>query len=380
MTQQPALGPAGIDGYFEAVRTSFSALDSFFEAEGAFATRHDLVFQVVQAHVERLRASFECWWNAIAFADGFKVDAEESGFPTFPHVLALQDDLKRAQDKLEEIAEPPAIRAEILEELLKYRRFPASQQHMMAERLYFETLVNKGFFPDFTAPETIRHSVNKRTERPYYVVHWAVYDGSASLPLVYIAVIEDSTPSLEAPGSRGPWARKKTIGPGLPNSELATRFRDFVAANSSYGLTLTTIATAMDEEFPTLHPKQLRRMVLGPFYVGGLTAHGPLVQTILNGVGAPANAWLLTWTLQELYSQSETPARHGIWSSEPPKEHFYINTQDIDCVQQGVSAIERHALIPHDAYQAIYAVGAADKILKGHQTHIVSGGKLLRHV
>lgn len=374
------LGPAGTEGYFSAVDTAFAALNTFLKTEGDYVSKHDLIFRVVKTHLNRLRDSFDCWWAALPVADSFKIDTSESGYPMFRHVLELQDDLKRARKELATLPDPAELRDEMLDMLLRYRTFPQKQQAAMAKRFYFKALIEKDFLTDFTAPETIRHSINKKTRQPYYIVHWSVYDGAANLPMVYVAAIEDSTAKIEDAFRVGPWSRTNRVVQGLPNAALSNRFRDFVKSNSSYNLSLTTIATAMDAEFPTLHPKQLRRMILGPFYVGGLTSHGPLVQTILNGVADPANAWLLTWTLQELFSQSQSPARHGLWSSEAPKENYFINTNDLDCVQQGVSALERHALIPHDAYQAIFAGGAAADILAGHQTHIVSGDKLLRHV
>ena len=46
----------------------------------------------------------------------------------------------------------------------------------------------------------------------------------------------------------------------------------------------------------------------------------------------------------------------------------------------GVSAFEKHALIPHDAYQALYAAGEAKKIFAGYKTHIISGDHVISDV
>ncbi len=38
----------------------------------------------------------------------------------------------------------------------------------------------------------------------------------------------------------------------------------------------------------------------------------------------------------------------------------------------GRSAYQNHALVPHEAYQAIYAAGEQDKIFAGYKIHIIS--------
>ena len=41
--------------------------------------------------------------------------------------------------------------------------------------------------------------------------------------------------------------------------------------------------------------------------------------------------------------------------------------------RQGVSAYENHALIPHEAYQALYAAGEAQKIFSGYKVQMRRG-------
>jgi hypothetical protein len=216
-------------------------------------------------------------------------------------------------------------------------------------------------------------------------VHWGYYDGVANLPLIYIAWLEDSSKDMISAlvGSDGKLNKSIDVPlpvEGLLNPELAHKFDDFCDKNSSYSLTLSTIATSLDHDFERLHPKQLRRFVLGPFYHADITRHGETVDQILAKVHKPENQWLMTWTLQELHSVNEKPAKWGLLSSEPAREEFYINTDDLDCARQGVSAFERHALVPHEAYQAIFAAGEQDKIFSGYETHIVSGNEVLRRV
>ena len=374
-----------ISGYFDAMDQAFTALDAVAASEAEQVKRNDLIYHTLNGHLQRLQHSFTAWKDQCRFAENFKIDTQESGFPLFQHVLELAEATDRRSERLLDMLSPAEIREQMIDMLLKFKQFPLLLQRQMAERVFLDTLGEGDVFRQFTAPQTLRHSRNPRSKRSYYVMHWAAYDGTAHLPLIYFAVIEDSSENAPKPRNKsGTSRRKDAFGQsrfdGLPNLELRERFREFAANHSSYSLNLTSIASALDRDFPELHPKQLRRFVLGPFYAGGLTSHNEKVQSVLDEVIDPADAWLLTWTMQELHSKEEVPAKHGLWGGSPAKEVFFINTSDVDCAAQGVSAIERYALIPHTAYQATYAQGLAGEIFKGYQCYIASGEHILRHV
>src|SRR5690606_10973189 len=247
-------------------------------------------------------------------------------------------------------------------------------QARVAERLYLEQIGKGDIFSPFVLPETIRVAVNPKTMRPYYVVCWGAFDGTATLPMVYMATIEDSSENVVKmlvgkDGKLNPDIDIPLPVGGLLNPELASRFDDFTLKNSAYSLTPATIATNLDKDFPTLHPKQLRRIVLGPFYSAGITENNERVNEILSKVRKPENAWLLTWTVQEVFSRAGRAAQKGFWSSAPAQEEFHIETNDLEAARMGVSAYEQHALVPHDAYQALYAAGETDGIFGAYKVH-----------
>ena len=83
---------------------------------------------------------------------------------------------------------------------------------------------------------------------------------------------------------------------------------------------------------------------------------------------------MLTWTVQELFSIGETAAKKGLWSSQPARERFHIETNDLEAARTGVSAYSKHALVPHEAYQALYASGEAESVFSGYRRHVIAGG------
>lgn len=371
--------------YFRALGRALDGLDSFLGDDDSPLYKHDVIGAVVEEYLGLLRGSLDAWRNRIAFVEKFRISQAESGFPAFRNALELENDRREAEKRLAAMPDDDTIRHEMVDYILSKKQFPAALQKTMAERSYLESVqVGKHFSP-LVLPKTVRVSVNPKTRRPYYIVHWGYYDGAAHLPMVYMASLEDSSPDMiEAMVSKNGKLRKDLSIPlpvdGLLNPDLAHKFDDFCDKNSAYSLSPSTIATNLDKDFDTLHPKQLRRFVLGPFYHADITVHGATVEKILKKVRREENRWLMTWTLEEIYSINEKPGKWGIWGGQPPRDEFFINTDELECVRMGVSAFERHALVPHDAYQAIYAAKETESVFAGYETHIITGNQVLRRI
>ncbi|HEV2898367.1 MAG TPA: hypothetical protein VGX71_11150 [Pseudaminobacter sp.] len=371
--------------YFEAIRAALTGLEIFMRDDRSPLYRHGIVAKIVAEYIARLEKSFACWENRLGFMEKFRISRAESGFPVYQNILELENDRRTAAQRLAGIPEPGELRVEMADFILRHKEFPSALQKSMAERLYLEDVKDGVVFGPFMLAQTAKVSVNPKTFRPYYLAHWATFDGTANLPLIYMATIEDSSEAMveQLVGEDGKLREKVEIPlpvDGLLNPELAHRFDDFTEKNSAYTLSPATIASNLDKDFPELHPKQLRRVVLGPFYSAGITEHNSAVADVLSKVRKPENAWLLTWTIQEIYSKGERPGRKGLWSSEPATEEFYINTDDLEAARQGVSSYEKHALVPHEAYQALYAAGEAQKIFLGYKVHILSKGRVISDV
>lgn len=371
--------------YFSAITAALSGLEIFMRDDRSPLYRHGIVAKIVAEYISRLDKSFTCWRNRLGFMEAFKISRAESGYPVFQNLLELENDRRQADSRLATIPSTRELRSEMADFILRHKEFPTTLQKSMAERLYLEDIKGGETFGPFTLAQTAKVSVNPKSGLPYYLVHWASFDGTANLPLVYMVTVEDSSDSIvrQLVGKDGRLNEKIEIPlpvDGLLNPELARRFDDFTEKNSSYSLTPLTIAVNLDKDFELLHPKQLRRVVLGPFYSAGITDNNSTVTEVLAKVRKPENAWLLTWTIQEVYSKGEKPGRRGLFSSEKTTQEFFINTDDLEATRQGVSSFENHALVPHEAYQALYAAGETQKIFNGYKVHILSGGRVISDV
>lgn len=379
-----AMEPA-VSQYFQTVRSAFDGMELYLDDMTRGQQMRDLTATLIMKYIDRLKSSLRCWENKIGFMDRFRISRAESGFPVYQNVLELEIDRKAAPERLTAIPEANKLRAEMVDFILRTKAFPEVLQTRMAERLYLEEVIKGEVFSPVMLPETSAVTVNPNTRRPSCVVNWAAFDGSQTLPMIYIARIEDSSENM----LRMLVTRDGTMNPdidiplpvgGFLNPELAPRFDDFVIRNNNYSLSPITIATNLDKDFPTLHPKQLRRVVVGPFYSAGITENNAVINGILSRVKKLENAWLLTWTIQEVFSTNEKPAVKGFFSKTPAEDEFHIDTENLEAVRMGVSAFEKHALVPHEAYTALYASGEAESIFAGYKVHVISGNQVTSEV
>jgi hypothetical protein len=377
---EPAVGQ-----YFQTVRAAFDGMELYLDDLNRDKAIKDLTATLIMKYVERLKASLRCWENKVGFMDRFRISRAESGFPVYQNVLELENDRKTGPERLTAIPDADRLRAEMVDFILRSKAFPEALQSRMAERLYLEEVVKGEIFSPVLLPETSAVTVNPESHRPSCVVNWASFDGSQTLPMIYIARIEDSSDNMvqmlvNSSGTLNTSVDIPLPVGGLLNPELASRFDDFVMRNSSFSLSPVTIATNLDKDFPTLHPKLMRRVVIGPFYSAGITENNAVINGILSRVKKPENAWLLTWTVQEVFSKKEIPAQKGFFSSTPAIQEYHIDTNDLEAARMGVSGFEKHALVPHEAYTALYASGEAESIFAGYKVHVISGSQVVSQV
>ena len=241
-------------------------------------------------------------------------------------------------------------------------------------------------FGPLTLAETAKVSVNPKTMRPYYLGPLgASFDGTANLPLIYMVTVEDSSEAMVSQLVDPAGKLKDDVEIPLPvegllNPELAHRFDDFTEKNSAYSLSPATIAGNLDKDFETLHPTQLqarraRPLLFERHHREQFDRHRGACQ------GAPPRKRLAAHLDRAGgVFQRNARAGAGLWSSEKATQEFHINTDDLEAARQGVSSYEQHALIPHEAYQALYAAGEAQKVFGGYKVHILSKGQVISDV
>jgi hypothetical protein len=172
---------AGTDAatrYFSSIAAALNGLEVFLRDDRSPLYRHDIVASVVAEYIARLEKSFSCWRNRLGFQASFRISRAESGFPVFQNVLELENDRKQAEARLATIPQANELRQEMADFILRNKEFPEALQRSMAERLYLEDVESKETFGPFTLAQTVKVSVNPKSGLPYYLVHWASFDGT----------------------------------------------------------------------------------------------------------------------------------------------------------------------------------------------------------
>ena len=105
--------------YFEAMRAALDGLDIFLRDTNSPLYKHDLVGVIVTEYLARLKNSFACWQNRLAFTDTFKISRAESGFPVFQNVLELEKDQTGAKDRLASIPSADQLRSDMTDFILR---------------------------------------------------------------------------------------------------------------------------------------------------------------------------------------------------------------------------------------------------------------------
>lgn len=372
--------------YFPAMHSALGGLESLLSANSSPFSHHSVIAGAIAPYVDRLKESMKAWEHKHEVDNNFSI-AKSSGFPSYQSVLALELDARNAAARLAQLPEMLELKNELVDHILRHRTFPTQIKKQISERSYFERVERGSFFNAHILPQTIRVSVNPKTMRPYYVVTWGTYDGPNGYPMIYMATIEDSSDRMRRALVTSDGHIDTSVPIDLPiggllNSEFAHEFDRFAETNCDFALSLVTIATNLDKDFPYLHPKQLRRFIIGPFYNTGLEGSSNGVSDLLDRTRSPRreSPWLLTWTTQEVFSKHERAAKKGLWSFDPARDEFHIETGNLECVQQGVSSFEKHILLPHDTYQALYATKEAERFFGGFKIHTLSGNNVISGV
>ena len=176
--------------YFSSLGNALDGLDTYLRDEQSPAQKHHLIASVISEYLTLMHDSLDSWESKVTFQNKFRISQTESGFPAFQNVLDLQNDSKDAEQRLSELRDPDVIRKAMVDHILTQRTFPVDLQKQMAERHYLELVQAGSHFAPLVLPKTVKVSVNPKTKRPFYVVHWGYYDGSANVPLIYMATIK----------------------------------------------------------------------------------------------------------------------------------------------------------------------------------------------
>jgi len=283
------------------------------------------------------------------------IDRHESGFPVAQELMTMAVDAQQAEKHLAGMPSEAELKDRMVRQIVGEQTIPTALQFALSQRYYYEALAAGGIFWARNDPDA--QWIEDLGERRHFLVHWAVWDTQVNLPVVYLMDVEDS-------------AKKP-----LPHDAYRwPEVQHALMAQSVGGLKLLTIAMGFDKDFPDLHPKRLRRIILGPMYSAGFTLQSGPISKVLEGAKAPEGEdWALVWTVEDLVSDREEEVKDG-WFSTVGRQVYKLDA--VAGAELGATRQERMIILPEKPYQVL--VEQDPKGLRGLRKFVVgAGGRLI---
>lgn len=283
------------------------------------------------------------------------IDRHESGFPVAQELMIMAVDAQQAERHLGGMPSETELKDRMIRQIVGDLTIPTALQFALSQRYYYEALAAGGLFWARNDPDA--QWIANAGDRRHYLVHWAVWDTQVNLPVVYLMDLEESG-RRPLPTDAYRW----------PQAQAA------LMAQSIGGLKLLTIATGFDKDFPDLHPKRLRRIILGPMYSASFTLQSGPISKVLEGAKAPEGEdWALVWTVEDLLSEREEVVKDGWFSSSARQIYSFDPAAGADL---GATRQDRMIILPERPYQVLVEQNPPG--LRAYRKFVVgAGGRLI---
>lgn len=279
-------------------------------------------------------------------ANPLKIDTTDSGFMHFSTLLDLAVDLRERAARLEAGDDVAALRHELALRIIRGGTALRDLQERIAERLFLEHLDREALVEPLMVGELVAMAGDGEESSGFW--SFATYDRVLNRPFVYMIYFgyEDWAPIAE-----GSHDHRDLL---LESTRLA-----------SGGASLLSFCHELDDALPRIHPRMVRRVILGPYWAPGFTENEGALGALLDGHRDRA-PFALRWETETLLSDREQRVGGGLLSRGRLKQIFWL-PRDIDLRQRGVSRLERSILVPHWLGQRL----AEDRLLPDHRHYVI---------
>ena len=343
---------------FDRITQHLVRVASEIEEEGRLTRTETRVLDRYLAAISATFRALNYKYLMTGRADGaprLTFDRHESGFPVAQELMTMAVDAAQAGKHLAGMASEAELKDRMVRQIVRDLTVPTALQFALSQRLYYEALAQGGLFLTRNDPDA--QFIQDRGDRRQFLIHWAVYDTQANLPVVYLMDAEDS-------------GRKP-----LPNDDRRWPLvSQGIMAQSVGGLKLLTIAQGFDKDFEAFHPKRLRRITLGPMHSKDFTLQSGPISTVLANADAPdGEDWALVWTVEDLVSDREEDVKDG-WFSTANRQIWKLDP--MTGAETGTTRTERMVILPEQPFQAMVDLNAPG--LRDVRKFVVgAGGQIL---
>lgn len=274
------------------------------------------------------------------------IDLSESGFPNFSEIANLGIDQKNAMTQLQAIPAGTIIKRAILNHIITHLDpHPEGLLCQMGQRTYVEMLLSgeKLFLPMNMGELQRKNGADTDSTRAYEL-SWSCYDFKTNRPYVHIMRFEQDSDEqpLEEHGKN--WEE----------------FRNVLLAEGSRVPNVGILAIAIDSTIDPIHPKQIKRISLGPFYTPlllqshmepGSDERELAVRDLMLRSSRHDDDFIFFFTYDVIVSERQKRVKRLF--TTVTREIFYIPRDNLECEDRVASEIHRYILLPHTLLQHV---------------------------
>lgn len=289
----------------------------------------NLQAQSIDGLVDRLEATFRLLALKHFYPSEqcpLKIDTTDSGFVHFSTLFDMQADKRGRESLLGCMPSVEDLKQEMAQAIVRGQGSVRHLQQQMARRLYLEQLgTTKILEPFYEGPLV---ALEPEAGQPAGFWSFASYDRSLNRPFIYLIYF----------GYEG----RSALEPGSMDHSSMRREANRLAAGSE---SLLAFSSRLDEALPKIHPRMIKRLIVGPYWAPGFTENEDELGALLDEFREDL-PFALRWETETLLSDRQARVGQTLLSRGNLRQIFWL-PKDLDLSQRGVSRLERSILMPH---------------------------------
>lgn len=312
--------------YFREISALFSLV---MESINEKTTDENFERTIIQDYLQRFLHTLELLRMRYLYDEEMrmKIDLTDSCFPNFLELKNIDTDSWDPDKLLQSVPPESVLKQSIVDFIFKQKAVPQKLLKQLGKRKYAEALEKKQPFHSFNDGKYSQ--LQQKGDLPTYLYHWAMFDSKSNRPFVYIMLFDHESADTEF----------------FKDTELMKNLRDYIRKSSSFQVPLRVLASDIDHQFNSIHPKIIKRIEIGPFY-GHMAKDKHPFTHMLKTQFDPSD-WIVEFTTELIFSVGQRRAG-GFLSSGDLREIFFIDETSKECIDRNVSKVLRYMIAPHE--------------------------------
>lgn len=317
--------------YFDYLRRIFGSLINSFN-ERASEDPQEVV--IIKTFIQRFLNTVEAFRMKYVFDEetAMSIDLTDSSFPNHMEFRKLLHDIENRDQMLASLPSQDTLKQALLDQLFANNKKPAKLLAQLAKRTYLSQLNTNRLFIPFTPGDLVNLSRDDKEGTRRYLYSWGSYDSVTNRPYVYILIFDQaqSEPALYSDKSKmdelvsAIWKIKRDTSP------------------------LKLMVTEIDEKFPHIYPKILKRIDLGPLYGKYSKDDSALTRIVKTYFGE--DDFIFVFTTEVIFSVGSKKSG-SLFSPGELRQVFFVDESNKDCMERNVSQVHKYMMAPHKVVQ-----------------------------